>query len=565
MKLLFAILLIFNHVAAQLGARDLSDIPRWCGKPYEAGSPNVELRGILSEPKPSQELKLHLKVQPRHSIYVSSEDTGEFIVDAVLSHIHGAPWSNSTPVPSGLNETQHFSDLFLDIRIENTNQLLASEKIRVNTTGNIVKFALNALEPQLTPYKVVIYGAPSASYSNQSFSAAGELLYLPTKRTGSMVKIDNLNGGLLVANNFTGYAFHKFLPFGFYTGCSNYLDYSIANVSAYKDLGFNAINPGCSFESADMSYLFDWLDEVNLWYQYNMRWSYSNLTSVREQIPHVKDRSNLLSWYTADEPDGNVEPINSTRSAYELLKREDPYHPISLVLNCENYYFQEYSSGADFIMEDAYPIGISPNYSRKYDTVCNTTYGCCGCDNCIGELEDVSNRLDTFETYQNWIGGFKKPLWAVLQSFSGEKYWSRDPTPQETWAMMILSWNHKAKAIISWDFPTSAAQQDSYSRMAQVATGPPVSDFLLGSQPVSLKIASKPLIDVAYWVSGDQIMLGLANLDYMRHESSLSIRLPKNVSRIVNQPWGDVKWTLGNNTLYIQGLEELASSLVVLQ
>lgn len=43
------------------------------------------------------------------------------------------------------------------------------------------------------------------------------------------------------------------------------------------------------------------MDSVDLWYQYDMRGSYLNLSSVAEQIPLVKDRSNLLSWYTADE------------------------------------------------------------------------------------------------------------------------------------------------------------------------------------------------------------------------------------------------------------------------
>lgn len=41
-----------------------------------------------------------------------------------------------------------------------------------------------------------------------------------------------------------------------------------------------------------------------MWYQYDMRGSYLNVTSVAEQIPLVKDRSGFLSWYTADEPDG---------------------------------------------------------------------------------------------------------------------------------------------------------------------------------------------------------------------------------------------------------------------
>ena len=66
-------------------------------------------------------------------------------------------------------------------------------------------------------------------------------------------------------------------------------------------------------------------------------------------------------------------------------------------------------------MEDAYPVGINPTYSIPWNTTCNETYGDCGCDDCIGELQDVSNRLDAFFDYQEWLGQSEKPLWAVRQ------------------------------------------------------------------------------------------------------------------------------------------------------
>ena len=46
-----------------------------------------------------------------------------------------------------------------------------------------------------------------------------------------------------------------------------------------------------------------------------------------------------------------------------------------MTLNCQNYYFAEYSAGADILMEDAYPIGINATYSTKWDTPVNRTYG----------------------------------------------------------------------------------------------------------------------------------------------------------------------------------------------
>lgn len=44
-----------------------------------------------------------------------------------------------------------------------------------------------------------------------------------------------------------------------------------------------------------------------LWLVYDMRHTFENLTSVREQIELIRSRKNLLVWYTADE---FVSPLN---------------------------------------------------------------------------------------------------------------------------------------------------------------------------------------------------------------------------------------------------------------
>lgn len=556
-----------NTVSGQATIGGLSgshtDIPRWCGKPYMAGSPNFPPGGMLRPPAPSSTPMLFLQIEPRYTIYDNSEKTGEFIVDATLSYIHGQPWQDTTQVP-GTNQSAPFGMLDFDIRVKGTNQLLVDNSVAVNTADNTFEFDLSALTPRLTPYHIVIYGAPAHSTANQIYTAETELYYLPAKNSGSTVKIDNLYGGMLVANNVTEYAFIPLLPFGFYTSCSGYLNYSLANVTAYQDLGFSVVNPVCAFTDGDLGYLFDWMDEINLWYQYDMRGSYLNLTQVAEQIPLVKDRSSFLSWYTADEPDGWQYALNSTRLAYDLLKQQDPYHPTGLVLNCDNYYFKQYTSGADYIMEDAYPVAINPTYSIPWNTTCNITYGDCGCDDCVGELQDVSNRLDTFFDYQEWIGEWEKPLWAVLQAFSGEGYWARDPTPEESWVMMIISFDHGAKAIVSWTFPASAALEDAHGEMAKVATTSPVSDFLLGAQPIRLHVDGHKLIDVAYWRVGHQVMVAIASLDYGNEGGAIIIELPDSISSFSSQPWGSLSWSIWGNCLSVSGIGGLATSIVIL-
>ena len=251
---------------------------------------------MLEPPAAKPSDMLYVQIQPRHSIYISSEGIGELLVDAILSSTHGSPYVNDS------DDGQPFDALYFDIRLQNSDELLISSSVSVNSTNNLFEFDLSLLDPRLTPYDIVLYGSPlQQQTSQQAYTAITELYYLPAKSNGSTVKIDNLNGGILVANNATDYAFKPLLPFGFYTSCSGYLNYSLANVSAYKDLGFNSINPVCAFTDGDLSYLFDWMDEIDLWYQYDMRGSYLNLSSVSEQIPLVKDRSNLLSWYTAGE------------------------------------------------------------------------------------------------------------------------------------------------------------------------------------------------------------------------------------------------------------------------
>jgi hypothetical protein len=72
-----------------------------------------------------------------------------------------------------------------------------------------------------------------------------------------------------------------------------------------------------------------------------------NSTALTEDVNRIKSRPNLLLWYTADEPDGTSDPLHATTTASKLVSSLDGgdgqggagYHPVSLVLNCQNYYF----------------------------------------------------------------------------------------------------------------------------------------------------------------------------------------------------------------------------------
>lgn len=92
------------------------------------------------------------------------------------------------------------------------------------------------------------------------------------------------------------------------------------------------------------------------------------------------------------------------------------------MLNCENYFFNEYAAGADILMQDTYTVGINATFSPVWHTACNTTYGDCGCDNCRGAWEDVSTRMDEFVDRLEWTGrGLETAVWAVPQAFGASQ------------------------------------------------------------------------------------------------------------------------------------------------
>lgn len=508
---------------------------------------------------------LDLQVSPRHSIYVDSEAAGQVIVDAGLSYLRGAPIEATPPSGDGLQARDYAAGDTLQITVTVNSETVASGTVATNTTGNLLDVSFAGLTPRLDAYPVNLTAtAPDGT----TYNASTSLFYLPDKTTGSVVKVDYLYGSLLYRNSFTNGSFSYVFPYGFYGNYDGYFNAS-ANIEAYRARSFNALNPVTSFVDSDMTSQIDTMDAVNLLWQYDMRGSFMNLTSVAEQVPLVKDHPSLLTWYTADEPDGWEYALNSTKVTYDLLAEMDKYHPVALVLNCQNYYFSEYTSGADIIMEDAYPVGINATWSYR-GTPCNATYGDCGCDNCQGSLLDVPERVDALHTYQSWLGGGvdrRKPVWEVPQSFSGEGYWSRDPTPDEVWVMDVLAFNHGAKGRLSWLYPASDIINDAAAQMAQVVTASPVMDFLTQANPVLVEDATKTGgVDAAYWETSDgKVMVGVANPNNVTVES-VELGLPSDVLQIAGTPWGNASWTIDGNRLVASGpFPGLGTSLVLLQ
>lgn len=498
------------------------------------------------------------------SLYTSGDKQGSFIVDADISYIRGESL--------GYTEGEHGSqDLEVEILIDETH-LKLKHIITVDSTPTELDFPLHALAPRFQPYKVTLKA--TRSNGDHVYAATTQIYRLPERTDGgSVTKVDSLYGGLLVQNKTSGSStWSPLLPYSFYVSWDGWLEKSLSNVQKFKDQGYNIIhivpNAGLAnqaFNFTELNLFLDECDEVGLWVMYDMRWTYQNLTSVREQVNMLKTRKSMLLWYTGDEPDGQGDPLNATRITYDLIKSLDPWHPVSLCLNCYNFYYEEYSSGADIILSDVYPIAVNTSWSVVYDTACNTTYGCCGCDDCEGTLDDISVRLDLFAEYQSWIGSAPKPLWGVPMAFGNESFWTRYPTADEEVTMTMLSLNHNAKGIVMWDYPTSTELAQVTSELSRVLASEEVARFLLGAPTVVLQARGHKKMDVASWRIGDQMLVSILSLQTPAWDSRVVIALPEGARSVRKVLWGSGEWKFVGGQLVKMGGRGLETDLVIVE
>lgn len=466
---------------------------------------------------------------------------------------------------------------------------MKTSSVLVNSTGNIIDFAISSFKPRFRPYAVSIYG--TSPDGQQPYSAKTHIYVLPARSYGSAVKIDNLYGGLYVQNALNNWkGWYAIFPNGGYAdgGYVSPSNISYAHLDTYASQGFNTINivpdgglPDQSYPVAELEKYWDRMDQLNLFNLYDMRFAFQNETRIKEQVALWKNRTTLLSWYTADEPDGSFHPtrpklvltelgweynLNSTKLAYDQLKELDPYHPVSLVLNCQNFYYEEYSAGADIVFEDAYPVSINATYSIPWGIPCNATYGDCGCDNCVGALTDVSTRLDDIQNYQaNLKGQGSKPTWAVIQAFGEQDYWTSIPSVAEVENMMMLAVNHNAKGLSYWIYPSTNDVNVGSGQLGKVFQKEPGIDFLFGTNAIKgLPTAGETLIDASAWIVGKKMMVGVASGQYVDSSAVISITLPASAASIDQVLYGDSGWSVTGNILSKTGLKGLEVGVLVL-
>lgn len=525
---------------------------------------------------------LHISLQPRFSLFLDSDSEGSFIVDASISYIFGDSYTNESYNTPGSSTGSPFTTLDYEIFDEESGALLISNSVPVNSTDNLIGFSLSTFTPRLAPYKISMYG--TSPDGQQTYTASSEIYVLPSRSYGSTVKIDNLYGGLYVQNAHSNYkGWYPIFPNGGYAdgGYVSPSNISFTGLDAFISQGFNAINivpdgglPDQSYPTTELEQYWDHMDSLNLFNIYDMRFAFQNSTRIADQVALWQNRSTLLMWYTGDEPDGWMYPLNSTQLAYQQLKDLDPYHPVSLVLNCQDFYYEEYAAGADIIFEDAYPVAINATWSIPWSTPCNLTYGDCGCDNCVGELTDVATRLDDLQTYQAnlpaglGLGPGRKPTWAVIQVFGEQDYWKSIPSVAEVENMMMLSVNHNAKGITYWIYPSTETVDVGSGALGRVFASQPAMGFLFGTNAVKgleVILGEVLVVDASAWIVGDQMMVGVASGEYTDFGDAVTIRLPVDARGVNATLYGEGGWMVVNGTsLMKMGLKGLEVDVLVL-
>ena len=225
-----------------------------------------------------------------------------------------------------------------------------------------------------------------------------------------------------------------FLPFGFYSGAPIRTQWSAQLPLAEAGHGLTLACPYASVAAPDAAWhaeMRKYLDlaaasGVHVHFALNAfqaleptRAVMGNLTAI---VTRYKAHPALLGWYLADEPDGGKLDPALLVPKYNLIKKLDPHHPVSMVFNLGGSPVapvpsdpRPYLSALDVAMVDPYPV---PNF----------------------DAGSVANALAV-------AASLGKPFMLVPQAFGGGEAWQRTPTGIEERLMTYLGLIYGAVGI----------------------------------------------------------------------------------------------------------------------
>lgn len=248
------------------------------------------------------------------------------------------------------------------------------------------------------------------------------ILYLPSK--ANEVKIDRMTGALQVDG-------WQWMPVGFYSSLNGHnFDFLRSEVTQ----GINLYSPYHTISDenrADRMAYLDLCAQLGIKVNYNVcslagsqgvglnqqATPEEKLAALREEVMRVKDHPALLSYYIADEPDGQGVSPEVLKQSYDLIHELDPYHPVSVVI-ISSLPARRYADTYDIIMADPYPV---PN----------------------GPVTEASRMIR--EIYEQMR--YEKAVWLVPQVFGGGEIWTREPSAREVRAMVYGSVLEGARGV----------------------------------------------------------------------------------------------------------------------
>jgi hypothetical protein len=319
------------------------------------------------------------------------------------------------------------------------------------------------------------------------------------------VKIDQLTGTLIVGGL-------PFIPFGFYA-------YSPVQPTLPEEevvRGFNMISPYQKIMDKTFKARKAYMDRcaaLGMKVNYNLlsvaggggvgsaRMAMNDADRRELLIREVKafrDHPALLAWYIADEPVGQGHPPGPLIETYQLIKKLDPYHPVTMVFMSPQD-AGRYAKAMDIVMADPYPV---PRRS-------------------VTEVEYVSKMLER-TLYP------ELPLWIVPQAFGGGEHWRREPTPAEMRVMTWLALINGARGIQYFvrngpnGFPKSVVAWDECGQIA-LETAELTPYFAEGRKVTGLS-SSRTAIRVKGWERDSTLVVVCVNT--LNRPAPLQITLP---------------------------------------
>lgn len=313
-----------------------------------------------------------------------------------------------------------------------------------------------------------------------------ELLRLEPKR--NEVKIDRLTGTLTVDGL-------PWFPTGFYSSLEGE---NFGFLRSEVTQGINLYSPYHNIteenREARMAYL-DLCARLGMKVNYNVcslagsqgvgignsASAEEKLAALREEILRVKDHPALLSYYIADEPDGQGVSPETLKRSYDLIHELDPYHPVSVVI-ISSLPARRFADTYDIIMADPYPIPNAP----------------------VTEASRMIREIHEQMRYE-------KAVWLVPQVFGGGEIWTREPSKREVRAMVYGSILSGARGIQGFHRMPDSGSPLLWNGFKEVAVElQRIAPYLC--DPAPQKVAcNHPEVEARLFRRGDNLLLVAQN------------------------------------------------------